>query len=667
MMKKLITAILVLCMLIAMTACHGEPASSNDGNGQTNTPPVAEPAENLAEDTLHKVTVTESDRPFATDRATDYVLAVGEGSLNNRAAAFISSQVMAATGAALEVVEGNTVAWSENVKCIFLNCPEQFAQAGLTMPQEDIGPRGYYIKSVGDSVFIATKAETGAQLGAIAFLRHVLGYDMISDDMAVYSKDGSTLPDMDIIERPDYDFYTASNKMNDQAVYGMGYQQLLDVFINITSQASSYGPFHNSLDYLPMDAWYESHPDWYSDVTFNDGTGVRRELCYTAHGNAEELEAMANEIAQRMILEAGNNPNIATVCLTIEDHTTICSCNACTASSQKYNGSNSAAVIQLLNRVNEKVQAALQADADKNGTQKREFSILFFAYHKMLKAPAVQNADGTWSPVDESVVCAPEVGVFYAPIEIFYTYSIHHENNAEHKQNTEAWAACTNKIYMWTYCANFGFYMFPYNTFDTMIENYRFFKSYGATYMFNQGQHNQSNPTGFAAFKEYLSSHALFDVNVDLSDLTDTFFPAYFREGSDVMLQYYNELQAHLYSLADIYPVQLNGYVREEIDSVQYWPRNTLVQWLGYIDEAYAAVEKYQQSDPELYDILRSHITQESIFPRYAMLELHANYYQADELLELRKAFKNDCESLGITRVSEHIDISTVFAQWGIL
>ncbi len=672
-LKRILPLLLVAAMMCGLIGCNDPDTDATDATGTLEAPKpvdtVTEPAESFVEGTLHKVTVTESDRPFVTATesgpATEYAIVVGESELDLEAANFIAKHIAAATGATIEIRSAKDTEYSVNDKYIYLNCPTQFAAAGLSMPAEDVGQRGYYIKSVANSVFIATKVPTGAQLGAIAFLRHLLGYETLASDTVVYTKSGATLPDMDITERPDYDFYMAVNKLDGATTYAMGYQEQTDVFIRVTSDTDKNGMYHNSMEYLPYMQYKDEHPDWYSDVSY--GVEGQSELCYTAHGNEAELEAMIEIIAQRMIKEAKANPDLATVCLTIEDHNTVCNCEACTASAEKYNGSNSAAVIQMLNRVNRIVQASLQSDADAAGTEKRELNILFFAYHKMLKAPAKKNAQGQWEPVDDSVVCDPEVGVFYAPIEAYYIHTMNHENNIDHKENTNAWASVAGKIYMWTYCTNFGYYMYPYNTYDAMLENYRFFRSYGATFMFSQGQHNITNPSHFSAFKEYLTSRALFDVNINLADVTNHFFDVYFKDAAQPMRQFYDELQAHMGYLAATYPVQLNGYIREEISSLQYWPKETLQKWMTYIDEAYEAIEKYKDTDAELYEILHKHILQESIFVRYALLDLHFGSYYADELVTLRRQLKSDCEMLGINNVSEWIPLTTVYSRWGIL
>ena len=103
---------------------------------------------------------------------------------------------------------------------------------------------GYYIKTVADDVFIGFYSENGAQLGALAFLRETIGYDMLSDDMVIYEKDGTILPQMDITERPDYEFRLANNKLKDDASYGMGFTT-----VNTLLTTKPTGAVHNFYDF----------------------------------------------------------------------------------------------------------------------------------------------------------------------------------------------------------------------------------------------------------------------------------------------------------------------------------------------------------------------------------------------------------------------------------
>ena len=341
---SLVLAAMMCCSAVACS--HGSDSDKSSSGGNTVlTPiqPVTEPEQHLVTNGLHKVSVTETDRVFTSSGKTEYQIVLdGTDSNAVKAAAFLQQHIRAATGATASLIrEPDEVTWSNDAKYIVVNVPELFAQAGLSMPEDDLGQTGYYIKNAGNSVFIAVNSVNGVHRGAISFLKHVLGYEMYAADTVVYEKSGATLPDMEIIERPDFEFYVQGNSVSSEATYGMGFDG--SIFIPVEGET-----WHNSFNYLPPETYKSQHPDWYSTKG--------NELCYTAHGNEAEFNAMAKEIAKKIIALLPKYPTTGNITVTIEDHNDQCDCAACQASREKYNGADSAGVIKLCNAVNRIVQ-----------------------------------------------------------------------------------------------------------------------------------------------------------------------------------------------------------------------------------------------------------------------------------------------------------------------
>lgn len=659
--KQFLALLLAVLLCLPLAACGKDPdktdiADTTGGNtpGMTENTlaknPVTPESTHLAANTLHRVSVISTARPFVQNKATEYVLVVGEGQENAKAASFIQEQIRRASGADLAVIrDAASVSYTPDSKLIVLDCPDLFSWAGLTMPAEDLGRTGYYIKTAGNSVFIATVSDAGAQKGAIAFLRYTIGYEMYADDTIVYANKAETLPDLDVTERPDFEFYVPSNKASSEATYGMNFSS--NLFIPVEGET-----WHNSINYFPKEQYAAAHPDWYS--TYGN------ELCYTAHGNSEELELLAETAAQKMIALADAYPDRPFIALTIEDFNTVCECDACAKIRADYDGANSAAVIQFMNKVNRKVQSALEQQAQENGTEKRRLSLLFFAYLKMEKPP-VKNVDGVWQPIDSSVICDEEVGVYIAPIYATYNRSFYAEENTSAKKTIEGWGALTKNIYMWLYETNYTNYLYPLNSYDTMIETYRFCRNNNAVYMFSEGQWNQGNVTCFGKLKEYLNARAMFNVNDSFADITDDFFENYFKDAAGPMRQYFDELQVHLRYLEDTFP-EINGNIYNDLDMAKYWQFGTLRHWMGLIDDAYAAIEKYKDSSPELYETLKKHITIESIFPRFAICRLYGGMFSEQEIRQMREDFRSDCKGLSITMYGETKSLDEIYASWGM-
>lgn len=664
-MKKLLRNIIMitssLIMAVGVTACGKNDDKNNDknnNNGASQDSPkntVTESTEHLVTNGLHKVNVTESDRAFVVNDACDYKILYHDDEQSKAAASFIQQHVLKATGVRLtsEKIEED-YEYVQNSKIIVINGASLFAAAGLTMPAEDLGTNGYYIKNAGNSYFIANKAYSGAQSGAIAFLKYLIGYEMYSADTVVYDRSGATIPDMDITEKPDFEFRVQGNRVSTDAIYGMGFQSSGNLFISVEGET-----WHNSLNFLPKETYQARYPEWYSTKG--------NEICYTARGNEEKYNEMVDTVAQKMVAYSDANPSIPNICFTIEDHNDQCGCEACAASRTQYGGADSAAVVKFINAVNRKVQAALLEKAGGVEANKRHLNILFFAYRKMEKAPVTYNSQtGRYTPIDETVICDENVGVYIAPIDARYNKSFYDDDNQSAKQLIEGWGALSGNLYMWLYETNYSHYMYPLNSYDTMIETYRFCKANNAVYMMNEGQYNQGNVTHFGKLKEYFNARAEFNVNDNYADIVDDFFAAYFRDAAEPMREYFDQLQAHLRYLEEAYPADVNGNIYNPMEQSKLWSYGTLNGWLKLIDKAYAAVEKYKDSDPELYSTLVSHIKLESLFPRFAVLRLYGGMFSKAEVTELRTKFREDCSDFNVSQLSETVSLDTVYKDWGI-
>lgn len=673
-MKKLLKRLLLLTMAIMMafsfTACKPNNPDNPDNPNNPNNPDnpiepgittdkpvntVTEPEEHLVTNGLHDVKVTDSDRKFRENGETQYKIVFTDNSYNRKAASFMQQHISKALGVSVKLeVAAEDTTYVADSKVIVLNVPAMFNAAGLTMPSVDLGSNGYYIKNVGNTYFIATQGQTGIQSGAISFLRHLIGYEMYAADTVVYDRAEDTIPDMDITEKPDFDLHVQGNRVTSEAMYGMGFQSSGDIFISVEGET-----WHNSLNFLPKETYQAKHPKWYSTKG--------NEICYTAQGDADELEEMTTTVADKMVQYANEYPDKPSICLTIEDHADQCGCAACAASREAYNGTDSAATIKFMNKVNRKVQAKLLEQAGGVEANKRKLNILFFAYTKMEKPPVVKDeTTGKWKPIDDSVICDPEVGVYIAPIYAAYNQSFYHESNISAKNIIEGWGALSTKLYMWLYETNYRHYMYPINSYDTMIETYRFCKANNAEYIMNEGQYNQTNVTHFSKLKEYFNARAEFNVNDNYADIVNDFFHNYFGEAEVPMRKYFDELQAHLRYLEETFPADVNGNIYNPMEQTKLWSYGTLNGYLKLIDEAYAAIEPLKVSNPDRYKILEKHIKLESMFPRFALLRLYSGMYASTDLYNARMEFKGDCTTFGITYVQEQTSMETVFADWGL-
>ncbi|MBQ3572160.1 MAG: DUF4838 domain-containing protein [Clostridia bacterium] len=633
----------------------------NAGSSNTNPSNPQKPEdEHLQSGTLHKVNVTESNKPFVVRGKSDYKVIIPENAANEIliAANYFTKYVKLATGCQLAVEDGESYTWNENEKWIIFGRDDLFGAAGLTMPEDNIGISGYYIKTVGNSVFVAVKNNNGFKRAVLSLLKHTVGYEMYWEDTVVFEKNGTTIPDMDIIEAPDFAFYYESNSLAGDGRYGMGF----DNGIFIPANGST---IHNTFKVLPKSQYQSTHPKWYSSsdqgVTSNE-----TQICYTAHGDVAEFNAMAQEVARILLESAALMPNLSTITFTQEDIPSWCGCEACLAMQAQYGGSNAASMIKLINAIDDIVQAELQRQADATNTPKRELKILFFAYRLSEQPPVKQDSNGNYVAIDDTVICNPNVGVYIAPIRADYSDSFYTDINASARENIRGWGAICKNLYMWIYDTNFVAYMFPNNTWDAKIETYRFLIENNAYYVMSQSQYDNNAVSHFSRFKDYIDAKASFDVNVSFNDLASDFFANYFGPAAAPMRQFFDGVQSYMGYLEVKYPAVIYGGYKEKVEQAYLWPKGVVDSWLRLVDKAYASIEHLKTSDPERYEVYKEHILLESMFPRYVLLQFHRPSFNSEQFIQEALQFKADCAALGISEVNEEQSFTVRWEDWGI-
>ncbi|MCQ2742042.1 MAG: DUF4838 domain-containing protein [Bacilli bacterium] len=646
--SKLLSLIFAASSIVALAACSSDPTKKGNAIEDPTT-------EKVSSDTLHDVKITENKvRAFVKNGYSEYKIVYGETleGAAARAAGYIQGCISSATGVNLERVPVESIGTIvSGDKYILVGCENKFAEAGFSLDGLNLASAGYRVVTKENNCFIAANKAEGYHLAGLAFLRAVLGYDMISEDTVIYTKKGDTLPDMDITERPDFEYRLFTNCLsNTDLIYGTGFNPSGSLFIPFGGAG-----VHNCLKVLPSDTYYGEHPLWYSGPA-----GSSQQLCYTAHGDNSEREAMLNTVYEKLKIAVADNPNMNNITFTQEDTPTCCTCDECNRFLAKY-GSVSSTILGFVNDLDDRLQADIKAGKIPGRDGSVGFHIYFFAYNATIDAPTAPEGEkpSKYTQGNENV------GVIVAPIAAAFTKSFNHPDNAKLANLVNKWGKICNHLCTWLYECNFKNYMYIYNSFENLIENYRFCKNANASFMYNQGIRQNTASTAFVRFREYLASKAQFDLRVKYGEVRDTFFENYFREASPIMMKLFNQMtqwETHLEETEST----LNGGIYELIEKTEWWPSGLLKDWLKTIDNAYEAVAKYKASNPSLYKTLCDHINLESLFPRYVLYKLHGSLYNDIELRNIRLEFKKDCEYFGITQDLEQGSITALWKSWGI-
>ncbi len=648
MLKKItyfvIAGVLSAAMILGSTAC-----SCNNDEKKPEDPVNSNPVQSGE----HESVVESTDGFIVKDGKTDYKILVPDEASETISSAVseLTQFFKTATGIQLETVKDS--ARSQNGKYLSVGKTELFKSTG-TVFGEKFGRDGFRLITRDENVFMCGNEDIGSVYAVYEFLNRALGFEVYYKDCISLDKDVKELKlyNYNITEIPDFvqrATGTATMSGNPTYLQRAKMNTWADNFMQIDGAAS-----HNSLEILNPNGNGKDHRDWFMD-------GSIKQLCYTAHGNAEEYSLMVNEAAKVLCDNFKVNPDKTRVQISIEDNRNWCGCQACQQSKATY-GTESAAVITFCNDVSGKVSEWMASEEGKEYA--RDFSIFFLAYEKVEDAPVTYNE--ATKEYEATIRCASNVCPLYAPIFIDYTSSIHDSINSQYKETMRKWGSVADNIYLWTYSTNFNYYLVMYDNFANIQEWYRFVNECGVKMIRDQSQSSQNGgSTGFQILKQYLQSKLSWNINYNVEELVNNFFTNYFGEGAEAMRKMFNDTRVQIATLKNRKSDAYGGIysVYQEVKKTDFWPKPILMQLYGYTDEAMEKIAPLKFSDVGLYNEYYDHIAMERLSVVYLLHELYKGSVNPTELAEMTESFKADVIRLGITNESEHVGISGLLSS----
>ena len=642
--KRIFASILAAISLFSLMACKKGNGNKEDSTSVSG----GNPPQTVITDTTHEFSSEPTAYKLVENGATEYKILVSEDGKITYAEAISELQLFfeEATNIKLAVITSEEV-FDSNAKYISLGDNSLLQTADVSIDYATLGTQGYDIQTMGQSIFVCGEKQ-GVLYGVYELLYQLFGFETLSNKITYIEKNvkNLSLPKLKIKEVPDIEFRvpvtgTQTNDADSRRRMRM---------LNSEQVIMAEGGQHNTLRYILKPEYTVDeagnnvllHPSWYSeDLT---------QLCYTARGNAEEYQAMlaaAAESVKRIILKY---PSQDVIAISQMDVVSWCECEACQALEDKY-GTDAASQIYFINDLTDYLDEWLTTE---EAVKDRDIQFMIFAYHMVEEAPAVQNEDGTWSPIDETVVLNDNVAVWIAALYEDYTLSVHHENSYNIRRLLESWHACTNTYFIWAYNIYFDNYLIPYDSYGAIQDMVKYFVSHDTRYLWAQGNYNTHQNTGYDDLKSYLFSKLMWNCNLDVNTLISNFFDKVYREASDIMEGTY-----WAWRLQSAKQIELgrSGSIYASPHAAKFWPQGYLTTQLENMEAAKAAIEHYKISDPALYQSIYDSIVCETISPRFLLLENYSNTFSNMSLLEFKAAFKKDANRLGFDRLSEHVTL----------
>lgn len=582
---------------------------------------------------------------LVNDGNTDYVIIIPDNATENEqfAADELSFFLGKATGTEFKISKESS---SSSDKYLSIGQTEALKATNIETDKATLGSSGYIVKTIGCNVYLSGAKDLGTVYSVYKFLEEQVGYTYYSYDCIVYDEvETAKLLDFNVVDVPSFEHrFVTTRSIRDYNDRMMRYK-FMDPHVDDVSFL-----MHSAQYIISYSIYGEQHPEWFASQSA---------LCYSAG------ESLINEVVtyyQNVLAETPEEAGKEILFFGQSDDGAYCTCSKCQAAVEKY-GSLTSTMIMFLNQVSDRLQVWI----DEN-QQGRDVQLMFFAY-KWSQNPPVQYDEATGKyTYSEDVVMRDNVGVLLAPIFASMDTPYSGEINKSEKICIESWAQITENLSYYGYYINYTYPMYLMNNFDKQAEDYKYLEELGVKYIMELDMTWVDQDATFGAYKSYLTSNLMWDNDKNPRELTIDFFNNYYREGASYLLKYFDEWKNQYYVLKEEYG--FTGSCYDKMDVPEYWPISLLERWLGYMDEAMLAIERYKYVDSDLYESLYKHILIEKTCLQYRMIELHgSNYYKNEELIEVKTEVLNNMSRFNMTYLETSSAYSNLLAladKWGI-
>ena len=585
--------------------------------------------------------------------ATEYKIVIPENSsgLLQVASADLTRFISEATGVSIPVITDKEA--TGEGKFISIGQTTLLKNTDITYSFDELGRDGYKIITEGDDMYLIGGGEYGSMYAAYELLEILVDWDYFAQDCYTLTKGMTQIPlyALDLTDIPDIPIRVASDgvvETSNQTLYRLRERPQSENFVTVKGYWA-----HNTFQYV------KDSPD-VNDTWYNT---AKTQLCYTAHGDAEQYEKMQEACFISLRDALIQTPDRDGVTFTMEDNHDSCNCDACTAMTEKY-GALSSTVILFLNDLNARIRAWFETEEGK--PYARDLKIVFFAYNAYEPAPATYDAETDKYVPNNGIKMDDGVYCMLAPIHMDYYRPITDTANQEFYNNLKAWGdMAQGNLYLWYYSTNFWNYLAPYDCFDSFAENYRMAAQCDTYYLFDQRQTDERvTITGWSILKDYVCSKLAWDVDQNPEELIGKFFNGYFGPAAPEMREIFDQLRILTEYNKEHMEMGGDATIYLRLTDEKYWPKDILEQWMETYDRAEEKLASLKESDPALHQAYLERIQKEKLSTLYLFVECYSYNTNAALIDSYKAEFKELADKFGVTKYYESTDISNLYDKW---
>lgn len=462
--------------------------------------------------------------------------------------------------AAKELRRGLDLARAEGNCDVFLGWTPEIRKRLPEIDPAALKPDEIIVKTFPDgAIFLAGEGADGTFYAVREFLEKALGVRAFAPDVETVPQNPiREIPELDIRYAPPFFMRYPTSAPLEGA--GRSFAKRLRV-----NGMMPLGFAHTMERFLPTEAFYNSHKDWYPpDYKF---PGSKPEWYALREGRRIEggagqpcltnAEAKAQIVKNAIALVKHKGRNFKAVSLTQCDNQNFCLCPECRKKATELGGQTDL-MLWFVNGVAEEIEKEFPG-----------LMVEMFAYQYTLEPPKTVKP----RPNVQIRICTIEAGS-RAPLAA----------QPRFREILEGWAKLTKNVAVWNYITNFTNYGLIHPNFRAYAENLRYFARLGIRDVFTQ----DASPAGsfgfFPELRACLYAKLLWDPELDPEQLEEEFLTACYGKAAPALKAY---LRLNEEALAQ------SGFPLDcyEMDTAAWLPWPVLEQGGKLLAEAAQAVE----------------------------------------------------------------------------
>jgi hypothetical protein len=471
--------------------------------------------------------------------AATHVIAIPQATTvqERHAAAELRAHLAQITGQTLPLFAEREV--GDRVPIVVGKC-ELLGRLGLSVDFAALGEEGIHLQSKGPALVLAGNRR-GVLYAVPTFLEDYLGCRWLAPDCAVLPESGTfDLPEIERRYVPPLEYRTTDYvcaRDADWAVRNKLNGQWSDADEARGGTVLYRGFVHTFNALVPPGDYFAAHPEYYSEVKGKRVGPDRSQLCLT---NPEVLQ-IAIATLREWIREW---PEAGIFSVSQNDWYSFCECARCTALAER-EGSQMGPILHFANAIAEEMA---------KDCPDKLIDVLPYQYSR--KPPAYVRP-------------RPNVVVRLSNIECCFVHPLESDPyNASFREDLEAWAKVTDRLWIWDYVINYAHCILPFPNLYVLKPNIEYFIANSVTGIYEEA--NYFSPGGeLAELRSYVIAKTLWDPSYDTDRAINEFVAGYYGPAATPIRDYIDLIRKEMAARPDlhvrIYAPPEIGYLTPEV------------------------------------------------------------------------------------------------------